>query len=283
MGGVSMLHEPSVVRNQASALKLTVTFVVAIWLAAVMFSGGPAGAHSPANAPRIAASTAPATWTTYHHDNQRSGYDAQQPAFNGTIAPAWAAPASVDGAVYAEPLVTGTMVIVATENNSIYALDAATGATLWHANLGPAVPGSSLPCGNISTVGITSTPVVDAAAGIIYVVGLVQPSGQAMRHVFAAIDLSTGTVLFQQTITVSGLDPQHHLQRGALTLLNGTVYVPFGGNYGDCTPYHGWLVGLPTSGSGSPIAFQTSTNDGGGLWQSAGASVDLSGNLYDTS
>ena len=68
-----MLHEPSVVRNQASVLTLTVTFfVAALWLAAVTFSGGPAGAHSPARAPQLAASPAPATWITYHHDNQRS-------------------------------------------------------------------------------------------------------------------------------------------------------------------------------------------------------------------
>ena len=189
----------------------------------------------------------------------------------------------MDGSVYAEPLISGGSVFVATENDSVYSLNAATGAIQWQVHLGTPVPLSSLPCGNIDPEGITGTPVIDPAAGVIYVVALVQPSGQAMHHELDALNLSTGAILYRETINVSGIDPLHHLQRGALTLLNGNVYIPFGGRFGDCTPYHGWLVAAPTSGAGPLTAFQTSTDQAGALWQPAGASVDASGNLYETS
>ncbi|MFI5273340.1 MAG: PQQ-binding-like beta-propeller repeat protein [Ktedonobacterales bacterium] len=265
-------------RTRPSRAAVFELLVVVLSLAYVFPAAGISGFGSRT---WVSASTPPATWSTYHHDTLRSGYDAQQPAFT-SIQTGWTAPTTVDGAVYAEPLVVGNTVVVATENNSVYALNAATGSMLWRANLGPPVSGSSLPCGNISTVGITSTPVIDTSAGIIYVAALVQPSGQSMRHELAAITLATGAIRYQETITVSGLDPQHHLQRGALTLLGGTVYIPFGGNYGDCTPYHGWLIGAPASGSGSFTVFKSSNDSGGALWQPAGASVDASGNLYET-
>lgn len=230
---------------------------------------------------RVLTSTS-ATWTTYHHDAQRSGYDPQQPAFHG-VKLGWSAPVTVDGAVYAEPLISGNTVVIATENDSIYGLDVATGHVLWRTNLGTPVPGSSLPCGDIDPVGITSTPVIDPSAGIVYVVGMIELSGNTMQYDLAAISLSSGTILYQEPITVSGLDPQHHIQRGALSLLSRFVYIPFGGRFGDCTPYHGWLVGARASGGGSYFAFQTSQDDGGGLWQPAGASADRMGNIYVTS
>jgi outer membrane protein assembly factor BamB len=228
--------------------------------------------------PKSATSTA-ANWGTYHHDLARSGYDSQQPTF-GSVVPGWATPATVDGAVYAEPLVVGSTVIVATENNSVYALGLSTGSVHWRTNLGPPVPNASLPCGNVDPVGITGTPVVDQVAGIVYVVGLVQPAGQAMAYQLAAINLANGNVAYQVPITVTGLDPQHHGQRAALTLSAGTLYIPFGGRWGDCTPYHGWLVAAPASTGGPFSSFQTSINSGGGLWQPGGASVDAAGNLY---
>src|SRR5262245_10851609 len=70
-------------------------------------------------------------------------------AFNGTIS----------GNVYAQPLyVTNRttrkgMIIVATQSNNVYALDANTGAVIWQRNVGTPIV-SGLPCGNISPVGI---------------------------------------------------------------------------------------------------------------------------------
>jgi outer membrane protein assembly factor BamB len=76
--------------------------------------------------------------------------------FNGTIS----------GNVYAQPLYIengpggAAMVIVVTESNNVYALDALTGTVIWQRTVGPPVS-SGLPCGNISPLGITGTPVVD--------------------------------------------------------------------------------------------------------------------------
>jgi outer membrane protein assembly factor BamB len=84
--------------------------------------------------------------------------------------------------VYAQPLVVGDRVIIATENDTVYALNAADGTTVWKQHLGEPVSGSSLPCGNVDPVGITSTPAVDVDGGRIYAVGMVQPS----HHVLLA-------------------------------------------------------------------------------------------------
>src|SRR5437868_15322576 len=72
---------------------------------------------------------APGGWATYHHDAARSGIDPDQAAFSSVTA-AWPA-ATVDGKIYAEPLVVGNQVIVATQNNSVYSFDVNTGALNW--------------------------------------------------------------------------------------------------------------------------------------------------------
>ena len=58
--------------------------------------------------------------------------------------------ARLDGQIYGEPLVYAGRVYVATENNTVYALSAATGAVAWSAHSASPVPARSLPCGDIS-------------------------------------------------------------------------------------------------------------------------------------
>src|ERR1700682_3305154 len=87
-----------------------------------------------------------ADWPTFHKDAARTGYDSTAPALT-SVNQQWAH-TGLDQKVYAEPLVYGTMVLVATEGNTVYALDAATGNALWSKNFGIAVPSSQLPCGN---------------------------------------------------------------------------------------------------------------------------------------
>src|SRR3569833_28970 len=91
-------------------------------------------------------------WTTYHHDNARTGLAAGLAPL-GALSRDWSA--TLDGAVYGQPLVIGDRVFAATENDSVYALDAATGAVAWSAHVGTPVRRSSLPCGNIDPLGIT--------------------------------------------------------------------------------------------------------------------------------
>ena len=87
-----------------------------------------------------------------------------------TASRAWTS-AALDGEIYGEPLVSAGRVYVATENNTVYALSAATGAVAWSRHLATPVPSGSLPCGDIApTVGITGTPVIDPARSEIFVV-----------------------------------------------------------------------------------------------------------------
>jgi len=201
-------------------------------------------------APRLTAS--PGAWPTYHMDNTRSGNDVNEPTF-GTVTNLWTS-AQLDGQIYAEPLVVGTTVYVATEGDSVYALDAASGAQIWRTNIGTPVSGSSLPCGNISTVGITSTPVIDTTTNILYAVGLVT----GPQDIMVAINLSSGAKLWSRNIDVTGLDPAIQGQRAALSLSGGYVYAPFGGRWGDCGSYHGWVVAAPTNGTGPLIGLAQS-------------------------
>src|SRR5262245_52680725 len=96
--------------------------------------------------PALARPLAAGDWTTYHRDNARTGA-APDLAPLGTPAVAWHA--QLDGAVYGQPLVVGDRILAATENDTVYSLDAATGAVRWSAHVGEPVRRSSLPCGNI--------------------------------------------------------------------------------------------------------------------------------------
>jgi outer membrane protein assembly factor BamB len=175
------------------------------------------------------------SWTTYHLDNARTGDDTSEPSF-ASLTPGFNV--AVDGAVYAEPLVTGNSVIVATENDSVYALDAATGATQWRTTLGAPVRRSTLPCGNIDPLGITGTPVIDNATGTVYAVTEIATlAGPA--HQLVALNLTNGAVKWQRSADVNGMDPSVHQQRAALTLANGRVYFAYGGLAGDCGQYVG--------------------------------------------
>jgi outer membrane protein assembly factor BamB len=240
--------------------------------------GGPPASTRPTAAsstgPSPAATPGPATtsgqdadWPTYDRTAGRSGVSVSSPA-PGHVRPSWAA--SVDGAVYAQPLIAGDEVIVATENDTVYALDASSGAVRWSRHLASPVP-SGLPCGNIDPSGITGTPVADAAAGRLWVVTFTsQPD---YRHTLWDLDLASGQTVSQRPVDVSGSDPQAQQQRGALTLLGSRVYVPFGGLYGDCSDYKGRVVGAPTSGSGPLVSFTTANQRQAGIWAPAGESV----------
>src|SRR5262249_7446764 len=121
------------------------------------------------HAPRIRGA-----WPTYHADPARSGV-AAGPSL-GDVRHAWTSP-TLDGDVYAEPLVVGARVYTATENDTVYALNASTGAFVWTTHLGQPVDSSTLPCGNITPVsGITATPVIDQRAGLVYVAAFLAPA-----------------------------------------------------------------------------------------------------------
>jgi len=202
------------------------------------------------------------------------------PASPGALRRQWVS-ASLDGEVYAQPLLVGNRVVIATENDTVYTLDASDGTVVWKVHLGEPMSGSSLPCGNVDPVGITSTPLVDASANRVYVVGLVQPG----RDMLFDIDLSSGHLVDSVSVDAPGADPLVHNQRAALTLSNGKVFVPFGGRFGDCGDYHGRVVSVSVTptGLGSVSSYTLPTQREGGFWAPPGAAVASDGSLYLTS
>ena len=167
--------------------------------------------------------------------------------------------------------------IVATEGNNVFSLDAATGAVVWQTALGTPVDGKTLPCGNIDPSGITGTPVIDTESGTIYVVAFLSVGP---HHELFALDLATGVTRWHLTVDPPGLSAKVEQQRGALTLADGRVYVPFGGMAGDCGEYKGAVVGVPVDGTGDVVSYVVPTKRMGGIWNPTGLPVDSAGNLW---
>ncbi len=222
--------------------------------------------------PTTPASTS-ADWTTYHHDNSRAGYVPGEPDPR-RLTQAWNV--HLDGSVYAEPLVIAGHVLVATENDTLYSLDARTGKELWHTNVGTPVPLSQLPCGNINPLGITGTPVYDPATNLVFAVAEV--SGPA--HLLVGLDAGTGEVRVRRLVEPTDGDIQAHQQRAALALSQGMVYIAYGGLYGDCGDYHGWVIASRTDGRGALLSYQLPTQREGGIWAASGPAVDAAGHVY---
>jgi uncharacterized protein (TIGR03437 family) len=220
----------------------------------------------------------------------------------------------VDGQVYAQPLhVSGLVtpskgpvdvVFIATMHNSVYAFPAGGGTSrdaLWHVNLGPSVPASTYDQeGQVYTdisreIGILSTPVIDRETNTMYVVAATLEDG-THYHKLHALNIVTGEeVAPPTTITgkaygiaptmVDGVVPFEslwQLQRPALLLLNGTVYIAFG-SHGDAGSYHGWIFGYSAADISRQTASFCSTPDGEGsaIWMGGqGLVADEGGFIY---
>ena len=184
----------------------------------------------------------------------------------------WKSP-TLDGAIYAEPLIDGGAVYVATENDSVYALNESTGQVIWRTNLGTPVPGNALPCGDIDPSGITGTPVIDPTAGEIFVVAYLYPQ----HHVLFALNLKSGEVAFNRVVDPPGVSPLVEQQRGALSLANGIIYIPYGGLAGDCGQYHGYVLGVHEDNSSATLSYQAPTGREGGIWAPSGVAIDSTG------
>ena len=210
----------------------------------------------------------------YHGDPARTGLASSFPSLGAGLTQAWST--ALDGAVYGEPLGVAGQVIVATESDTVYSLDPTTGSITWHQHLGTPVALSSLPCGDIDPLGITSTPVYDPATGSVFVVAEV--SGP--KHTLFALDASSGAVRWSRSVDLPGHDPSTHQQRAALALGNGYVYIGFGGLAGDCGQYQGEVVGVPTTGAGTTISYQVPVAREGAVWATGGPVIDPAGNLY---
>ena len=221
---------------------------------------------------------------TFANDPTQSGWYNNEPSLApSTVAKSvfgqmFAAP--VNGQVYSAPTVVGNTLVLGTETNRVYGLDPKTGAQKWSTNLG--VPTQS-DCTDLTpTVGITSTPAVDAATNTAYFVSKTYESGSSgpMKFVAHAIDTLDGTVKWSVDIKGPATnDPsvsmgaERLLQRPALYVMDGVIYAAFGG-FCDEASYHGWVVGISTSGTvltrWTDEANQAIASPQGGIWQGAG-------------
>ncbi|HTO97620.1 MAG TPA: hypothetical protein VMK66_11295 [Myxococcales bacterium] len=189
---------------------------------------------------------------------------------------------SSQGGVYAQPLYWDggeggqDLLIVATQRNEVIAFDPISGARIWSRVVAPPAALSELPCGNIDPVGIVGTPVIDAGRKLLFADAMTSGG----HHRVYALSLADGG--FQGAsvdldTSVTGFTSRVQNQRGALALLNGILYVPYSGHFGDCGNYSGWVVGIDTNGSAAPVSYKT--GHGGGIWSMGGVAV-MGGSLF---
>jgi hypothetical protein len=232
----------------------------------------------------------------------------------------------LDANAYAQPLYVSdleingkkhNLIFVATENNTVYAFEDDPHeknpyrAPLWRTNLGPSIPTEELsqdigdgPTGytDLTTViGITGTPVIDRSNHVLYVVAK-SKSANNYAHTLYALDFRTGNVLRKTLVQGSApgkgigsnasgrivFQPAFQLNRPALLLDHGRLYIAFGG-HGDVGDFHGWLFVYNAADLKLIDVFITTPNTvgkyngQGSIWQSGGGPAgDAAGNIYVT-
>jgi hypothetical protein len=270
---------------------------------------------------------------TYHNDNARTGANTNEALLtaanvnSNTFGKLFRY--NVDGYVHAQPLYlsglnipgqgTRNVLFIATQHNSIYALDADStngpgGGVLWQTNLGTSAVTPTLEFGGrygpytdiTNEVGITGTPVIDPASGTLYVDAFTH-EGANYVHRLHALNITNGAErAFSPAVVAAScpgngpgsvggrviFTPKQQIQRSALTLAGGVLYVCYSG-FADSDPFHGWILGFnPTTlqqltnyvfnstPNGTTNQFGTNAGEGG-IWMSGnGLASDANTNLY---
>jgi hypothetical protein len=228
----------------------------------------------------VASRLSPLSDPTASFDNLRTGWDPNEPGLSPSVVHGSSFGqrfrASVNGQVYAQPLVIGSTLIVATENNWVYGMDASTGKINWSTSLGK--PYAIKTCNNVApNVGVTSTPVYDPSANTAYMMANVN-TGSAVAWRLFGINVTTGAITFTRGIYGSPSNDSHisfngtqELQRPGLLLLNGVVYAAFS-SHCDHNPYAGYVSAVNVATGNATLWTDESgaTNDMAGIWQSGG-------------
>lgn len=216
---------------------------------------------------------------------------------------------TVDGYIVGQPLYlsavefpngsTHNVVYVATQHDSVFAFDGDSyQAPLWSVSfINPAagittVPMSDYGCGGtgFTEIGIVSTPVIDPKAGTLYVVAKTLENG-AYIYRLHALSVTTGAdvvppaVISAAVTTSKGtlqFNPAIQMQRPALLLVNGTIYIGFGSNGCDTYTYNGWLLAYGETSLQQVGAFVTTPNGTkGAIWQAGGGpTADTDGTIF---
>ena len=237
---------------------------------------------------------------TAHYDVARTGAN----VYETTLTPAnvllgnfgQLAQLPVSGCVVAQPLyVAGVslgdsgphnIVYVATTANNLYAFDADTFTLYYQVNLGTPMPSADVDpnagyfdfpnCDGVDglgPIGVVGTPVIDDVEGALYVVANILDT-HGYHHILHKLDLTNGADLVP-AVEIAGAsggatyDPRYQLQRTALLLVNGSIYVAFS-SHNDEAPYRGWLFAYDTSLNLLQAYTYSPQKSGAGIWQSGG-------------
>jgi len=214
---------------------------------------------------------------------------------------------------------THNVVFVVTAHNGVYAFDADTNlgrnnGLIWQVNLGPSAATPNADFGNRygayhdinPEVGIIGTPVIDVGSGTIFLDAFTH-EGATYLHQVHALNITDGTekpfspVVVSTSVPGTGVGSVNgvlsfgatfNLQRPALALVNGILYVCYTG-YADTDPYHGWVIGFDSSNLQllNNYVFNTTPNSTtadyganageGGIWMSGnGPAADTNNDLY---
>ncbi len=250
---------------------------------------------------------------TWHNDNLRTG----QNLLEGILTPANVKSSTfgelfqvpVDGKVDAQPLYvsavsipgkgTHNVIYAATENDSVYAFDADTGAILWQVSvLGKnETPSDARNCNQVTPViGITATPVVDVGKGFLYLAAMSKDSNGNYYQRLHALWLTSGAEEYNSPLTVAAsvpgtgdnssngtvtFNPAQYKARPGLLEIGDTLYTSWG-SHCDIRPYTGWLLGysMTTGAQTGVFNFVPNGSDAAPWNAGAGPAADADGNIY---
>jgi hypothetical protein len=266
--------------------------------------------------PAPATTTSGPDVTTYHYDNTREGLNAHETVLTTALVNATnfglLGVYPVDGKVDAQPLYLGglklsggaapNVVYVATEHDSVYALNAATGAQIWKKSM--LRPGETTSDAHnceqiIPEIGITGTPVIDrsyGAHGAIFFVAMSKDANGGYHQRLHALDLTTGAELAGSPTEIAAtypgtgqnshngtvvFAPGQYAERVGLTLVNGTLYLAWT-SHCDIDPYTAWVMGYSEKTLAQTTVLNLTPNGSeGAIWMSGyDVAADTSGNLY---
>jgi hypothetical protein len=274
--------------------------------------------NATSNAAKLSVSAAgaaiPTDILTFKNDQLRSGQNVTESALTLSNVKATTfgllRSLTVDSNVDAAPLYLSKLVIggsahnvafVATENDSVYAFDTDTGALLWHVSMLASGESTSdtHSCSQVTpSIGVTSTPVINRAAGthgVMYVVAMSKDSSSNYHQRLHALDVTSGAELFGGPKEISAtypataggaatsFDPGQYEERAALLLVNGVVYTSWTSHCDD-PPYHGWIIAYDQTTLAQKSVLNVAPNSGGAgpaIWMAGdGPGADAAGNIY---
>ena len=253
---------------------------------------------------------------TYHNNNSRTGLNPSEATLTlsnvNSTSFGKLFTLAADGRVDGEPLYlsavpipgngTHNLLIVVTENDSVYAFDADTGSVIWHVTTlkSGETPSDDRGCGQVTPqIGITSTPVIrrpTGSNGVIYTVAMSKDSSGNYHQRLHALDATTGNELYKgpsisrPSIPGDGdnssggyvvFDPAQYEERAGLLQVGNTIYLAWA-SHCDIRPYTGWIMGYnATTLAQTTVLNVTPNGNEGAIWGSgSGLTADDSSNIF---